>query len=125
MAQFSIRKSIGTNSILEGNEPRQTSVNFDEFIYIHIFANSSSFTISIIVFITIIQNKMSRISAPVTKLTHAVRGISSRALVTRPSGLRDAQSRALKFLPRNINDLRAECKKRSLNAAGNKSEVIS
>ncbi|EKD16575.1 uncharacterized protein L3040_001317 [Drepanopeziza brunnea f. sp. 'multigermtubi'] len=67
---------------------------------------------------------MSRVTPPVTKLTRALRGISSSATAARPSGLLDAQSRASRHLPRNIEDLRAECKKRSLNVVGNKNELV-
>ncbi|PBP25036.1 hypothetical protein BUE80_DR003976 [Diplocarpon rosae] len=60
---------------------------------------------------------MSRVTPPVSKLTHALRrGISS--------GLLDSQSRAARYLPRNVRDLRAECKKRSLNGLGNKNELV-
>ncbi|KAH7356543.1 hypothetical protein BKA65DRAFT_209056 [Rhexocercosporidium sp. MPI-PUGE-AT-0058] len=67
---------------------------------------------------------MSRVTPPVTKFTHAVRSISSSANAGRPSGLLDAQSRASRYLPRNLKDLRAECKKRELNAVGNKIELV-
>ncbi|KAK0106991.1 hypothetical protein ONS95_003706 [Cadophora gregata] len=67
---------------------------------------------------------MSRITPPVTKFTHAVRSISSSANAGRPSGLLDAQSRASRYLPRNLKDLRAECKKRQLNPIGNKNELV-
>ncbi|KAH9223709.1 hypothetical protein DL95DRAFT_379723 [Leptodontidium sp. 2 PMI_412] len=67
---------------------------------------------------------MSRVTPPVTKFTHAVRSISSSANAGRPSGLLDAQSRASRYLPRNLKDLRAECKKRQLNPIGNKIELV-
>ncbi|CAL3967265.1 hypothetical protein PZA11_003618 [Diplocarpon coronariae] len=60
---------------------------------------------------------MSRVTPPVNTITHALRrGISS--------GLLDSESRASRYLPRNLKDLRAECKKRSLNAMGNKTELV-
>ncbi|KAL2073720.1 hypothetical protein VTL71DRAFT_11046 [Oculimacula yallundae] len=67
---------------------------------------------------------MSRVTPPVTKLVHAARNISSSATASRPSGLLDAQSRASRYLPRNLKDLRAECSKRQLNANGNKIELV-
>ncbi|KAK2625255.1 hypothetical protein QTJ16_005624 [Diplocarpon rosae] len=60
---------------------------------------------------------MSRVTPPVRRLTHALRrGISS--------GLLDAQSRAARYLPRDLPDLRAECKKRAWNAVGNEHELV-
>ena len=67
---------------------------------------------------------MSRITPPVTKLTYALRRISSSANAGRPSGLLDSKARASRYLPRNLKDLRSECKQRQLNSIGNKAEVI-
>jgi hypothetical protein len=65
---------------------------------------------------------MSRVTPPVTKFTHALRRISSSANAARPSALLD--SRASRYLPRNLKDLRAECKQRKLNSSGNKAELV-
>lgn len=67
---------------------------------------------------------MSRVTPPVTKFTHALRRISSSANAGRPSSLLDSRARASTYLPRNLKDLRAECKQRKLNSSGNKAEVI-
>jgi hypothetical protein len=53
-----------------------------------------------------------------------LRRISSSANAGRPSSLLDSQARASRYLPRNLKDLRAECKQRKLNSGGNKAEVI-
>jgi hypothetical protein len=66
---------------------------------------------------------MSRVTPPVTKFAHALRRISSSANAGRPSSLLDSQARASRYLPRNLKDLRAECKQRKLNSSGNKAEV--
>jgi hypothetical protein len=66
---------------------------------------------------------MSRVTPPVTKFAHALRSISSSANAGRPSSLLDSQARASRYLPRNLKDLRAECKQRKLNSSGNKAEV--
>jgi hypothetical protein len=63
---------------------------------------------------------MSRITPPVTKLTHAVRRISSSAHAPHSSTLLDSNSR---YLPRSIRDLKAECSNRQLKLTGSKSEV--
>ncbi|KAE9378013.1 hypothetical protein N431DRAFT_452159 [Stipitochalara longipes BDJ] len=65
---------------------------------------------------------MSRVTPPVTKFAHALRKISSSANAARPSSLLD--SRASRYLPRNLKDLRAECKQRKLNSSGNKAELV-
>ncbi|CZS98504.1 hypothetical protein WAI453_005763 [Rhynchosporium graminicola] len=67
---------------------------------------------------------MSRVTPPVTKFVHTVRSISSSATASRTSGILDAQSRASRYLPRNLKDLRAESSKRQLNANGNKIELV-
>jgi len=66
---------------------------------------------------------MSRITPPITKLTHSLRRISSSHHVGRPSGLLDSQARANAYLPRNIKDLKAECSRRQLKTIGSKAEV--
>ena len=63
---------------------------------------------------------MSRVTPPVTKLTHAVRRISSSAQASHSSILLDSNSN---YLPRSIKDLKAECSKRQLKTGGSKSEV--
>jgi len=65
---------------------------------------------------------MSRVTPPVTKLTHAVRRISSSANAARPSTL--LQSRTSRYLPRSSKELKSECKKRQLNSTGTKAELV-
>jgi len=67
---------------------------------------------------------MSRVTPPVTKFTHAIRGISSSAKAGRPSGLLDSQARQNAYLPRNLRDLKTECSKRQLKTAGSKGEIV-
>lgn len=66
---------------------------------------------------------MSRVTPPVTKLTHAVRRISTTARAARPSTLLES-SRSSRYLPRNIKALKDECKKRQLNSTGSKTELV-
>ncbi|KAL3424348.1 hypothetical protein PVAG01_03629 [Phlyctema vagabunda] len=67
---------------------------------------------------------MSRVTPPVNKLTHAIRGISSSAKAGRPSGLLDSQARHNVYLPRSLRELKGECSQRKLKTAGNKSELV-
>jgi len=66
---------------------------------------------------------MSRVTPPVTKLTHAVRSISSSA---RPaaSTLLGSNARNGTNLPRYLSDLKAECNRRQLKTTGSVSELI-
>ncbi|KUJ15677.1 uncharacterized protein LY89DRAFT_91678 [Mollisia scopiformis] len=66
---------------------------------------------------------MSRVTPPVTKLTHAVRRISTSSKAARPSTLLES-SRSSRYLPRNTKALKEECKKRQLNSTGNKAELV-
>lgn len=66
---------------------------------------------------------MSRVTPPVTKLTHAVRRIHTSAKAARPSTLLES-SRSSRYLPRNTKALKEECKKRQLNSTGNKAELV-
>ncbi|RFU28694.1 hypothetical protein B7463_g7664, partial [Scytalidium lignicola] len=67
---------------------------------------------------------MSRVTPPVTKLTQAVRRISSSANASRPSALFDSQSRQSVYLPRKLSDLKEECSKRQLKSSGTKAELV-
>lgn len=68
------------------------------------------------------NNNMSRITPPVTKLSHAIRGMSSSA--TRASNVLDQSRHVSIYLPRAVPSLRAECEKRQLKSNGSKLEVI-
>jgi len=67
---------------------------------------------------------MSRVTPPVTKLTQAVRRISSSANASRSSALLDSQSRQSVYLPRKASDLKQECSKRQLKTTGTKAELV-
>ncbi|KAH8821014.1 hypothetical protein F5884DRAFT_766270 [Xylogone sp. PMI_703] len=67
---------------------------------------------------------MSRVTPPVTKLTQAVRRISSTASAARPSTLFDTQARQSVYLPRKLGDLEEESSKRQLKTSGTKAELV-
>jgi len=67
---------------------------------------------------------MSRVTPPVTKLTHAVRSLTSSAQAARPSTLLNSHAQHAKYLPRRLSDLKAECSRRQLKTSGSKSELV-
>lgn len=68
---------------------------------------------------------MSRVTPPVTKLTQAVRRISSSPNASKSSALLDSRARQSVYLPRKLADLKEECSKRQLKTSGTKAEVCS
>jgi hypothetical protein len=100
--------------------PLETSIYryflFPILQFSHLSSLSLTFALPLLTYFPI----MSRVTPPVTKLTHAVRRISSSAHASHSSILLDSNSH---YLPRSIRDLKAECSKRQLRTAGSKSEV--
>jgi len=65
---------------------------------------------------------MSRVTPPVTKLTHAVRSMSTSAI--RSSNFLDQSRHVSIYLPRKLSELKAECDKRKLKTNGSKLELV-
>ncbi|KAI9739441.1 MAG: hypothetical protein M1818_005129 [Claussenomyces sp. TS43310] len=67
---------------------------------------------------------MSKVTLPVAKFTHAIRGISSSSHTARSSALLDSPARHAAYLPRRLADLKTECKRRRLPTSGTKAQLV-
>lgn len=66
---------------------------------------------------------MSRVTPPVTKLTHAIRSMSSSANRSSITIIENSRHVSI-YLPRKLSELQAECSKRQLNTKGSNLELV-
>lgn len=90
--------------------------------HIHHRLHLPSSTIPFIASTIIATKAMSRVTAPIAKITRATRGISSSTHPARSSALLDS-ARLSAYLPRRLTDLKVECSNRKLPTSGTKAEV--
>ena len=96
----------------------QSQVDLPRHLHLHLVRPTSTFTCPNVV----PKKKMSRVTPPVTKLTSALRSISTSA--SRSSNVAGESRHVSIYLPRKVSDLRAECNRRQLKSRGSKLEVF-